>query len=560
MVADLDGWIRYVSPACSRVFGWRPNELEGHNVDEFVHPHDLPLLHAARVALVETESISTNYRFLRRDGSTCSIEATSRRIDQANGALVVSVMRDLTDRQLSTIMLERQARTDPLTGLANRTVLMDRLSQGIRRLGRGTGMLAVLYLDLDRFKVVNDSLGHSVGDAVLAQMAERLLHHLRPADTLARLGGDEFVIVAEGLVDQQGAIDLSNRVIEAGRKPFRLGDEEFVCTVSVGVACTLDSQSGAGELLGQADLALYRAKDRGRDRADVFDEELRTRAVGRLATERTLRRALDNQGLVVQYQPIVDLRTLNVVGAEALLRISEPGKDLLKPESFLEVAEETGLLIAMDEQVLADAVKQMSGWHSRLNGSSFSEVAINVTARHLADIGFQKSIIEHLDHHNVKHHDLQIEVTERVLLEASNSAITGLRALRKEGVQVGLDDFGTGYSSLAYLRQFPLDFVKIDRSFISDVDREDQRAIVAAIIELSHALHLTVTAEGIETSLQLGILGELDCDRAQGFLFADSQAPEALDQLVMAGGQPTGDYFPTYLPAKGHRLGGGEGL
>jgi diguanylate cyclase (GGDEF)-like protein len=405
-------------------------------------------------------------------------------------------------------------------------------------------MLAVLYLDLDRFKVVNDSLGHSVGDAVLAQMAERLLHYLRPADTLARLGGDEFVIVAEGFADEQGAIDLSNRVIEAGREPFRLGDEEFICTVSVGLACTSDSQDEAGELLGQADLALYRAKDRGRDRAEVFDEELRTRAVGRLATERVLRKALDNDGLVVRYQPIVDLRTMNVVGAEALLRISDPGQGLLKPESFLDVAEETGLLISMDEQVLADAVKQMSGWHSRLNGSDFSEVAINVTARHLADMGFQRSIIEHLDHHKVDHHDLQIEVTERVLLEASNSALTGLRALREAGVQVGLDDFGTGYSSLAYLRQFPLDFVKIDRSFISDVDRaEDQRAIVAAIIGLSHALHLTVTAEGIETDVQLRILGELDCDRAQGFLFAEALAPGAIDQFVMAGGMGSATYL-----------------
>jgi len=390
MVADLDGWVRYVSPACGRLFGWQPDQLEGHHLDEFVHPHDLPLLHAARVALADTESTSTNYRFLCSDGSTRSIEASSRRIDQADGTLVVSVMRDVSDRQLRTITLERQARTDPLTGLANRTVLMDRLSQGLRRLDRGATTLAVLYLDLDRFKVVNDSLGHSVGDAVLAQMAQRLLHHLRPADTLARLGGDEFVIVAEGLTSEQDAVELSNRIIGAGREPFRLGDEEFICTLSVGVACTTDSQRGAGELLGEADLALYRAKDRGRDRTEVFDEELRTRAIGRLATERILRRALDNEGLVVQYQPIVDLGTQNVVGAEALLRINDPEQGLLKPASFLEVAEETGLLISMDERVLADAVKQVSGWHSRLEGSELTEVAINVTARHLADIGFQR--------------------------------------------------------------------------------------------------------------------------------------------------------------------------
>jgi len=375
---------------------------------------------------------------------------------------------------------------------------------------------------------------------VLAQMADRLAHYLRPADTLARLGGDEFVVVTEGLADEKGAIELANRVIEAGRTPFRLGDEEFVCTVSVGVACTSDSHRVAGDLLGEADLALYRAKDGGRDRAEVFDEQLRTKAVGRLATERILRRALDDGCLLVQYQPIIDLRTERVVGAEALLRISDPASGLLQPQSFLEVAEETGLLIRMDEQVLADAVQQVSAWNSRLPGDGFVEVGINVTARHLADIGFQKSVFEHLDLHGVPCHQLQVEVTERVLLEASKSAMTALRALREAGVQIGLDDFGTGYSSLAYLRQFPLDFVKIDRSFISDLGRDEgQRKIVEAIIGLSHALHLTVTAEGIETEVQLAILETLECDRGQGFLFAESLAPTAVDALVMAGPRPT---------------------
>ena len=497
MVAGIDGTLRYVSPACHRLFGWAPSELEGHHEDEFVHPHDLPLLHAARVELADSDYISTSYRFLCRDGTTRWTETTSRRVNDRDSTLVVSIMRDVTDRQMRTINLERQALTDPLTGLANRAVLMDRLSQGLRRLGRSTGVLAVLYLDLDRFKVVNDSLGHSVGDAVLAQMAERLVHYLRPADTLARLGGDEFVIVAEGLADENGAIELGNRIIESGRDPFHLGSEEFVCTVSMGVVCTRDSERSAGDLLREADLALYRAKDRGRDRAELFDEELRTKAVGRLATERILRRALDDQRLVVEYQPILDLRTDRVVGAEALMRISDPERGMLGPDSFLEVAEETGLLITMDEQVLADAVHQVGNWHSRLPATEFAEVSINVTARHLADTGFQRSVIEHLDDQGVSRHDLQIEVTERVLLEASNSAMTGLRALRDAGVQIGLDDFGTGYSSLAYLRQFPLDFVKIDRSFICDLERiDEQRAIVAAIIGLSHALHLTVIAEG----------------------------------------------------------------
>ena len=290
----------------------------------------------------------------------------------------------------------------------------------------------------------------------------------------------------------------------------------------------------------EADLALYRAKDRGRDRAEIFDEELQTKAISRLVTERMLRRALDEGGLVVEYQPIIDLCTGSAVGSEALVRMRDPNTlGLLQPDSFLDVAEESGLLIAMDERVLSDAIRQVSGWRTRLADTHFTEVAINVTARHLADVGFQRSVVEQLATHGVAPESLQLEVTERVLMEASNSAITGLRGLRDAGVQVGLDDFGTGYSSLAYLRQFPLDFVKIDKSFIDGVESDSGNlAIVAAIISLSHALELTVVAEGVETERQLRILEDLDCDRAQGFLFAKSTDPAAIDRLVRAGPSP----------------------
>jgi diguanylate cyclase (GGDEF)-like protein len=392
-----------------------------------------------------------------------------------------------------------------------------------------------LYVDLDRFKVINDSLGHRTGDAVLMAMAERLTHHVRPADTLARLGGDEFVIVAEDIANEGAAIELANRITEAGHEAFQLGDEEFICTLSVGIACTADSQRNPQELLQEADLALYRAKDLGRDRAEVFDEELRTKAIGRLVTERMLRRAMQEQRIVVEYQPIIDLHTGNGVGAEALVRIDDSERGLLQPDSFLEVAEETGLLIAIDELVLADAVHQSAAWRARLAATAAVEVAINVTARHLADATFAKSVIDLLDANGVARHDLQIEVTERVLMEASNSAMSGLRALRDIGVQVGLDDFGTGYSSLAYLRQFPLDFVKIDRSFIGDLDQVgNEKAIVAAIVTLSHALGLTVVAEGVETRDQLRILESLGCDRGQGYLFGRPGAPSAVDQLINA--------------------------
>ncbi len=451
---------------------------------------------------------------------------------------MVSTIRDITDRHKRTAALEHQAATDPLTGLANRAVLMDRLRQGLRRLERAPGVLAVLYLDLDRFGLLNDSLGHSVGDAVLLKMAERLMNHLRAADTLARLGGDEYVIVAEGVLDEPAAVALATRVIEAGREPFEVGDEVFECTVSVGVACTADSQWSAEELLYEADLALYRAKDRGRDRAEVFDEELRTEAVGRLGTERMLRRAVDEGRIVVEYQPIVDLRSARAVSAEALVRVRDTDGTLHLPESFLEVAEATGILITIDEHVLTDATVQAARWRDRLTEAEFAGVAINVTARHLADAGFYETVMELLDAHAIPYHDLQVEVTERVLMEASNSAMTVVRALRDAGVQVGLDGFGTGYSSLAYLRQFPLDFVKIDRAFIDVLERgQREQAIVEAIIVLAHALSLTVVAVGVETETQRRILEDLDCDRIQGFLVGPAATPAEIDRLALARAQ-----------------------
>ncbi len=538
-VATSDGIYRYVSAACLRLFGWEPAELEGHYQEDFVHPDDIPSLHAGREQLAAGMVTTNTFRFRRRDGSYAWTESTSRHVKADGHDLVVSTVRDIEQRRRSDVTLQRRAFTDPLTGVGNRTVLMDRLHQALRRLSRGGGILAVFYLDLDRFKVINDSLGHRIGDTVLLGMAERLKQHLRPADTLARLGGDEFVILAEGVESEQAVIELGNRIVEAGREPFQFGGEEYVCTLSVGIAWATDSERGADDLLQEADLALYRAKDGGRNRVHVFDEELRIKAVGRMSTERMLLRALDEHRLVVEYQPILDLRTGHLSGAEALIRILDPELGLLQPESFLEVAEETGLLTAMDEQVMADAMQRAAHWEARFSGADLGEVAINVTARNLAHAKFPKAVIDQLDAQGVPHANLQIEVTERALMEASNSTITGLRKLRDAGVQVGLDDFGTGYSSLGYLRQFPLDFVKIDQSFIHDLVRTDgDRAIVAATIGLCHALDLVVVAEGVETEGQLQVLESLDCDRIQGFLLAASAEPAAVEELVASRSSP----------------------
>jgi EAL domain-containing protein (putative c-di-GMP-specific phosphodiesterase class I) len=272
---------------------------------------------------------------------------------------------------------------------------------------------------------------------------------------------------------------------------------------------------------------------------EVFDEQLRTRAVGRLATERMLRRAIDHNLIVVHYQPVLDLASGRMVGTEALVRILGDDHELLQPDTFLEVATETGLLIEIDELVLSDAILQVKGWRARLHGQDLGEVAINITARHLADSQFAADVVEQLDAGGVPHADLQIELTERVLMEASNSALDGLRALREAGVRVGLDDFGTGYSALAHLHEFPLDFVKIDRSSIHGLDTDPRkRAVAAAIVQLAHALDLLVVAEGVETAAELAVLDEEGCDRVQGFFIGVPGSVASIDLLMDAGRTP----------------------
>ena len=540
-VTSADGFFRFVSPASLVLFGWAAESLLGEHQDAFAHPDDAPSLEKARRQAVgdPTGAVTTAFRFRCADGSFHWVEAVSHAADGAGAeVLVVSTVRDIGDRKAYELDLQRQATTDPLTGVANRTMFRDRLQQALHRLERRPGLVAVLFLDRDRFKLINDAVGHLMGDAVLLQMAERLRRFLRPEDTLARLGGDEFAIVVEDISTVEEAERLGRRIVEAGRTPFELGHERFVCTTSVGIAVCADPQHSVEGLLQEADLALYRAKDMGRDRTEVFDQDLRTIAMGRLGTERMLRRAIDEDRLRVEFQPIIDLRTGRTVAAEALLRVWDPdGAGLVVADSFITVAEETGLLATMDERVLARAVEQAAQWRHLFAGTDFADVAINVTARHLADAAFAPAVIDSLGARGLPTWALQIEVTERVLMEASHSAMTSFGLLRDAGVRVGLDDFGTGYSSLSYLRLFPLDFVKIDRSFIGEMKaRGTEAAIVASVIDLAHSLGMAVVAEGVETIAQAEKLAAMGCDRAQGFCFAAAGPSKAIEDRVLGLG------------------------
>ena len=427
--------------------------------------------------------------------------------------------------------------TDALTGLANRTLLTDRMNQGLRGLKRSHGFIGVLMLDLDHFKVINDTLGHQVGDAVLVEAARRLQHLARPDDTVARFGGDEFVLLVQGLSNPQDLTTFADRVVTGLRVPYQIGAEEVVATVSVGVAVTSQADSVTTDLLREADMAMYRAKDRGRDRHEVFGASLQVRATERLGTERVLRRALADDRLVVEYQPIVELATGFTVEAEALLRIDDVEHGRLSPDQFLGVAAETGLLPVMDEWVRTRAMGALVQWREEAPSRGIERIAVNLTARELASSDFTSRLALALHTAGLQGSDLSIEVTEHVLMQTSHSAVASLSELRAIGVRIGLDDFGKGFSALSYLQDFPLDFLKIDRSFVARI-AEDERSssIVASIIGLAHALGLSVVAEGIETDEQLLQLKRFDCDRGQGWLFAEPVSAAEFAEHVASDG------------------------
>ena len=526
-VLDGDGVLTYVSPASLQLLGYAPEELVGKPIVGLIHPEDGALAGIARKRATGTnDTSSVTLRYRQKDSSYAWIESRSKSIiDPPTGAVreTLTVMRDVGERKEAQLAIERLALTDALTGLANRLLLSDRLNQCLKRLKRTRGLVGVLMLDLDHFKVINDTLGHQVGDAVLVAAAHRLQHLARPDDTVARFGGDEFVVIVQGLTKSEDLSALADRVVTALREPYRIGKqkEEVVTTVSVGIAVTSRSDHLPGDLLREADLALYRAKDRGRDRHEVYGEALQVRAVERLETERLLRRAMSEGGLALVYQPIIDLSTGATVEAEALLRIDDADLGRLAPGQFLSVAEEAGLLPAMDEWVRLTALSQLAAWRSSGAIGSLDRVAVNVTARELASADFASRLAARLADAGLEGHDLTIEVTEHVLLQTSNSAVNSLAELRELGVQIGLDDFGTGFSALTYLQTFPLDFLKIDRSFVERIaDDRRSSSIIGAIIGLAHALDLAVVAEGVESEAQLAALRRFGCDRVQGFLLS----------------------------------------
>jgi len=506
----------------------------------FTHPDDIEREEHEyeRIAGGDHSPFTIEKRYLLPDGSVvwALFSATAVVDDNGRPSLLIAQVVDLTVRKDAETRLAHLALHDHLTGLPNRVLFLDRANRAID-LGnrRGTGV-AMLFLDLDRFKVVNDSLGHEAGDRLLRATADRLAEAIRPTDTLARFAGDEFAVLCEEVASVEDAVGVASRLIACLEPPVALGTAEVVVSASVGVALPRGGDVTADLLLRDADTAMYLAKDLGRGRVEVFDEKLRERAVRRLETESGLRRALERSELRLAYQPEVDLVTGHLSGIEALVRWAHPERGMLPPEEFIAVAEETGLVNAVGAWVLQEAAAQMARWRTAYPHMVEVGMAVNVSARQLADPDLIREV-EAAVAAVGGGAPLCLEITETALLESASPAGDTLRRLKTRGVLLGIDDFGTSYSSLSNVTRLAPDFLKVDRSFVDGlgIDPHDT-AIVAAVINLAHTLGLFVIAEGVESVEQIARLRNLGCDLIQGYVISEPLPAEEFEKAMVAPG------------------------
>jgi diguanylate cyclase (GGDEF)-like protein/PAS domain S-box-containing protein len=532
----------YWSDEMYRIFGFQPGEFVPNYRSFFrsVYPEDLEEVRGAvRRALYGGEG-GVEYRILRPDGEVRAVYAhfEVKGRDRSSGGRarsMVGTIQDVTERKELEDRLAYQAYHDPLTGLPNRTLFIDRLEHALARANRREDSAAILFLDLDNFKLVNDSLGHDVGDELLAAVGERLVSCVRPADTVARLGGDEFTVLLEYISGPEEAISVIRRISDRFEEPFYVQGHEIFVTASTGVVPRLSTRDRAGELLRDADLAMYRAKENGKAHYVVYDDSLRDVLSERMKLEQELRRGLDRNEFRVFYQPQVHLESGEVAGFEALARWEHPERGLLEAGSFVGVAEEAGLMGTIGRIVLQDACKQAREWRARRPHSP-PFVSVNLSARQFRLPRLAEEVRGVVVEAGIEPWNLVLEVSERVAIDGTAASLVRLEELRSLGVRISVDDFGTGSSSLGNLERFPVDFLKIERSFTSGLGRSlDDTVQVSGVVGVARSLGLVVVAEGVETNEQRERLRELGCDLAQGFLFAKPLPAEDILPLLTSG-------------------------
>jgi diguanylate cyclase (GGDEF)-like protein/PAS domain S-box-containing protein len=525
----------YINPAGARLLGAEsPAELLSRPLTDFVHPDFIGNFRARELCLKETQqSDLKEEKFVRADGQVMDVEVVMAAVTYQGMPAIQTIIRDITARKRAEKQLLHDALHDSLTKLPNRVSFMDHLKLAVNHTKRRKNYLfALLFVDLDRFKVVNDSLGHAVGDELLLALSVRLGTCLRAGDTLARLGGDEFTILLDAIDDHESAKRVAERIQEVLSHPFKLAGHEMSMSASIGIAFSDCGENTAEELLRDADTAMYRAKSLGKARYQIFDKDMHTHAVTLLKLESDLRGAIEREELRVHYQPTVSLESGRITGFEALVRWQHPQRGLIPPIDFLPNAEDTGMIIEIDRWVLREACRQMRQWHEQLPSTRAMKINVNLSCKQFMQTDLVDYVAKILSETGLAPESLRLEITETVVMADSDRAMKILEELKGLGVEMSLDDFGTGYSSLSYIHRFPVATLKIDRSFIDRVGGEENGEIVRTVVAMARNLGMEVIAEGVETMEQLIQLKAISCDQAQGFHFSKAVTADAAAILL----------------------------
>jgi diguanylate cyclase (GGDEF)-like protein/PAS domain S-box-containing protein len=537
-VAPDGRWIMVNNKLCE-IVGYSQKELLGMAFQDITHPEDLIADWAVgrRMTAGELDENTREKRYRHKNGYYIWVNLTSSMVRDAerNPKYYSTVVEDISRRKHIEEELLHLANHDALTSLPNRSLLLDRLSQAVVFAKRSGGQVAVMLIDLDRFKNINDSLGHDVGDKIIMEIGRRLSSSAQAGDTIARLGGDEFVLIRPDVVREDAVAIMAQQTLEALSRPMTIQGHEFYPTGSSGISMFPKDGHDSQTLLKNADTAMYRAKDAGRNNFQFYAHEMNARALDRLKLESGLRRALEREEFVLHYQPQMDIASGEIVGVEALLRWQPPGQAMVFPGDFIPTAEETGLIVPIGEWVLRTACMQNKAWRDAGKLPSL-KVAVNLSARQFKQQDIVKMVSRILDETGCRPQWLELELTESIVMENPEAAAEILQRLSDMGVHLSIDDFGTGYSSLSYLKRFPIDSLKIDRSFVRDITTDaDDAAIAKAVIALSHSLKLKVIAEGVETAGQLDFLREQRCNQMQGYYLSRPLAVDQLEKMMLDG-------------------------
>ncbi|HWA12950.1 MAG TPA: EAL domain-containing protein [Burkholderiales bacterium] len=534
-IHDESGLTHYESPAASRILGYPPGSLIGKTPFETVHPKDVARARDAFGAVLkgEVSPLPTVLRFRHADGSWIHLEVLGNNLlDHPGIRGIVLTSRDVSERKRAEQRAQYLANYDVLTGLPNRFLVQDRLTQAVAQAHRNKLRVGLMHIDLDRFKLVNETLGHYVGDALLKQAADRIRKLVREGDTVARVGGDEFTIVYPNVSNLPALSITAERLLEDLARPFPSEGQDLFVSASLGISLYPDDAGSVDELIKHADAAMYSAKHLGRNNYQFFTTDLNREVQERMMIEAGLRTAIHRNELSLVFQPKIDLATRRVFGAEALLRWNHPKLGLISPARFVPVAEEAGLVGAIGEWVLRTACRQIRQWQ---DAGFPMQVAVNVSARQFQQYDVADLVLGIMRESGVRAEHLEVELTESAVMNDAESSIVTLERLADSGVQIAIDDFGTGYSSLSYLKRLPLDVLKIDQSFVRDISSDpNDAAIVRAIITLARSLGIKVIAEGVENEAQLAFLNAYGCQYAQGYLFGKPLTSAEFEQLLGA--------------------------